>query len=320
MSLVPPAADAPVPDVTPPAATVERYETVDAWLAARRRGIGASEAAAIVGLSPHLSPLDVWAAKVGLAEPAAEAEPMRWGRRLQRPIAEGYAEETGRTVVDPGPYTLLRSTRYPWLCASPDAYVLAPAHGPGLLEIKNIGAWARHRGEWEEEPPLGYQLQLQVQLLVSGWEWGSLAALLGGQALRYHDLVASPRVHELVLERLERFWTRHVLGQTPPEVDGAERTTELLRRLYPRPQAGVVVTLPPEAVEWDATIQSAEAEIARLEDRVREAKNRLRAAIGDAEAGVLPGGVVWRHALQRRPGHTVPPWEGRVLRRTTTRV
>jgi putative phage-type endonuclease len=307
-----------IDQVSPPAATVERYDTEAAWLAARRRGLGASEAAAIVGLSPFLSPMDVWAAKVGLAEPTAERERMRWGKRLQRPIAEGYAEETGRTVVDPGPYTLLRSTTYPWLCASPDAFVIAsgaPGHGPGMLEIKNVSAW--QRDEWDEEPPLGYQVQLQMQMLVSGFTWGSLAALLGGHELRYRDLAASPRVQSMILDALECFWRQYVQAEVPPPVDGSERTTEMLRRLYPRPQAGVVVTLPPDAVEWDATIQAAEAQIRRLDADIREAKNLLRAAIGEAETGVLPGGVVWRHALQRRQGYTVPPWEGRVLVRRT---
>jgi putative phage-type endonuclease len=304
--------------VDPTIATLERYDTEAEWLAARRRGIGASEAAAVLGLSKFLSPMDVWSDKVGLAEPRAELERMKWGKRLQRPIAEGYAEETRRTLIDPGPYTLLRSVRYPWLVASPD-YLLAPTTdrpGRGTLDVKNSSVFMRQ--DWADEPPLVYQIQVQQQLLVTGLTWGVLAALLGGQELVYTDLAVHDGARAWLLEDLDRFW-RLVQAETPPAIlDGSAQTTAALRALFPKPEPGQTVVLPPEALEWDRVIQEGEASIDALEGAVNAAKNQLRAAIGAAEAGVLAGGVLWTHKHQTRKGYTkvVEPWEGRILRRS----
>lgn len=307
--------------VDPTIATVERYDTESDWLAARRRGIGASEAAAVLGLSKFLSPMDVWTDKVGLAEPRAELERMKWGKRLQRPIADGYAEETRRTLIDPGPYTLLRSVRYPWLVASPDYFLMQhdASAGPGTLDVKNSSVFMRQ--DWSEEPPLPYQIQVQQQLLVTGLTWGVLAVLLGGQELMYADLVVHAGARAWLLEDLEKFW-RLVQAEMPPAVlDGSAQTTAALRALFPKPEPGQTVVLPPEALEWDRVVQEGEASIDALEGAVNAAKNQLRAAIGSAEAGLLPGGVLWQHRLETRKGYTktVAPWEGRVLRRRVSK-
>lgn len=302
--------------LVPPAADVEVYATEADWLAARRHGLGASEAAAALGLSPFLSPLDVWADKVGLGEPKEELERLRWGRRLQASIAQGYAEETGRTVLDPGPFVLYRSRQRPWLAATPDAVVVAKTdHATaGILEVKNVSAWTRK--EWEAEAPVIYQIQGQLQMVVSGYAWGAIAALLGGQELRHQDLDANADAQTYLVDQLEIFWTRYVVAGTPPPVDGRERTTDILRALYPRPRPNVLVSLPPAAVAWDERIRDATKALEALESTVNEAKNQLRAAIGDAEGGVLPDGSgVWWHKLVSRKEHTVPASEGRVLRR-----
>ena len=311
----------PVVPVDPAVAAVEVYPTEAEWLAARRTGIGASEVAAVLGLSRFASPASVWLDKCGLAEPEGEVERLRWGKRLQRPIAEGFAAETGRELLDPGPYTLLRSIRYPWLVASPDYF---QAHAglrtvPGVLEIKNASAYAKR--EWQDEAPVPYQLQLHAQCLVSGLAWGTLAALLGGAELVFVDLDARPDIAQWILDDTAAFW-RYVQTETPPpQLDGSEQTTRALRRLYPTGAAGPVVTLPDAAENWDAEILDGEATIAEIEERVNAAKNHIRAAIGDFESGRIPSGHVWTHKLETRKGYTktVEPWTGRVLRRRGAR-
>jgi putative phage-type endonuclease len=68
--------------------------TRDEWLAARRTGIGGSDIAAILGLSPWRTPLDVYRDKVDGAE-QPETEAMRWGRLLEDVIAREYAVRAG---------------------------------------------------------------------------------------------------------------------------------------------------------------------------------------------------------------------------------
>src|SRR5262245_52949583 len=61
-----------------------------AWLEARRKGIGASEIAAVLGISPWESPFSLYWRKVNGwdYEPSSE---MEWGTRLEPVIAEKYA-------------------------------------------------------------------------------------------------------------------------------------------------------------------------------------------------------------------------------------
>ena len=306
--------------VDPAVAVVESYPTEAEWLTARRRFITASEIAAVLGLSRHASAMSVWLDKLGLAEPGPELERLRWGRRLQGPIAAGFRDETGRAVLDPGPFTLLRSVRYPWLAASPDYFTARPdVSTPGVLEVKNASAYAKR--EWADEPPVPYQLQLQTQLLVTGFTWGTLVALIGGAELLVRDLGVHDTAVAVILDETERFW-RGVQTGTPPPADGSDATTAAIRRLYPSTDLGPVVTLPADAGVWDAAIADGELEIERLTEIVNAAKNHLRLAIGNFESGRLPDGTVWAHKLERRKGYTktVEPWEGRVLRRRGPRV
>jgi predicted phage-related endonuclease len=69
------------------------------WHAARRRSIGASEVAAVLGLGAYGSPAEVWAGKVG--ESAFEGnDATRIGTAMERRILDAAAEVLGVPVLD----------------------------------------------------------------------------------------------------------------------------------------------------------------------------------------------------------------------------
>lgn len=71
----------------------------DAWLAARRSGIGGSDIAAICGLSPYQTPYDVWLDKLGQGEEVDPNSPgIYWGTVLEDVVAREYAQRTGAKV------------------------------------------------------------------------------------------------------------------------------------------------------------------------------------------------------------------------------
>ena len=301
--------------------SVEVYPDETSWLAARRRGIGASEVPAVLGVSRYQSPMAVWSVKVGLDDGPGDLPALRWGKRLQRPIADGYIEETGRALIDPGPWTLFRSVPYPWLVATPDYLIRRPATGdPGLLEIKNASAYTR--AEWALRGTARPVWHSNPSAIVGvGVHVGGDRRVLGGSELVYRDFVPHPGVAEWILEDVAAFW-RLVQSEIPPRpLDGSEATTRALRRLYPTATPGAVVVLPREAMAWDEYIVAGERQIKTLTDTVEAARNELRAALGDAESGTLADGVMWTHKTETRKGYTkvVEPWSGRVLRRRVAR-
>ena len=75
------------------------------WLKVRKQGIGASDAAAAVGLNPYQSPLELWMIKTGrdgllpAPNPDDIHTPLYWGNLLEPKVAEAYAKATGNKKV-----------------------------------------------------------------------------------------------------------------------------------------------------------------------------------------------------------------------------
>jgi putative phage-type endonuclease len=284
------------------------------WLEERRKGIGASESPVLYGpdVTPWGSRFGLWAEKTGQVPPQpVVSDAAKWGRHLEEPIAEAYAEETGRKIIDPGRNTLLRSRTLPFLQATLDRVIEGDGRGLGVLEIKNVGA---HKlDEWVEAPPLRYQVQLQHQLAVSGARWGALAALVGGQKLIRFDVERDEAFIEAHIALCAEFWSQ-VQSRTPPPVDGTEITKAVLARLHPRDN-GEVVSLPARFVEVDVELQRIKEQAAKLEARERELRNELTAAIGPASFATLPNGVTYTCKVVEKKGHEVKPTSFRQLRR-----
>lgn len=80
-----------------------RIERAD-WLEVRKRGIGGSDAAAAVGLSPYKSQLELWLEKTGRdaelpkPDPDDSTEPVYWGTLLEPIVAAAYTKQTGNRV------------------------------------------------------------------------------------------------------------------------------------------------------------------------------------------------------------------------------
>lgn len=285
--------------------------TRDTWRQARRTGIGSTDAVAILGLSPYRTAYQVWADKRGLLpEEEIDSEPAYWGRRLQETILDAYRERSGRDAVPWSDTELVRHRTNPWLLCTPDG--LQTVDGvDGLVEIKTAAAWKF--GDWKDEPPLAYQVQLQHALMVTGYPHGTLVVLLGGQRMLWFDCDRNVQFQAALLERLHAFWG-HVQSGEPPPVDNTVATAKVLAKLHPK-DSGDVVTLPQEAAAWDIGLTEAKARVKELEAVVRSCENRLKAAIGDATYGVLPSGEAYSWRTLHRSGYTVEDCDYRMLRR-----
>lgn len=307
----------------------ERQRQRDAWLEERRTGIGASDAAIILGISKWKSPLQLFAEKAGLADiPEDEKDYLSWGHRLEPVIAGAYQDETDRLTLDPGDFAIERSADVPFMLATIDRFIVGwpmdrprPEYAPegssagparGVLELKTANAFRRE--EWKDEPPLAYQIQLQHQLAVTGLQWGSIAVLIGGQQFLWTDIARNQPFIDALIAAEERFW-RRVQTKEAPEPDSSQSATKILHALYPR-ELHDATDLPIEAVEWDRD-RTLAMEIIRTQEAVkRETENRIKAAMGDHAVGILPSGARYTWKSSTRAGYTVAPTSVRTLRRT----
>lgn len=296
-------------------AIVDEAQERAAWLERRSEGIGGSDAAVIHGASRWKSPFQLWAEKVGLAERSTEeTEYQRWGRLLEPVVAQEYARLTGRKVIDLGRYSIQRHAALPFLLCTHDYLVEAPdKSGRAPLSIKTAAPWKAD--EWEAgEAPIEYEVQLQHEIDIASSTWGSFAVLIWGKGVQWFDVGRNQRFIDAHHDLCADFWRRVENGEAP-EPDGSEQTTKTLGLLYPEHAEGKIVSLPDEALSWDREIESLGEEIEALEKRDTELRNRIRAAMGDAEFGTLPTGDTWTWKTQHRDGYVVKPTSFRVLRK-----
>jgi putative phage-type endonuclease len=130
------------------------------WHIWRRQGIGASEAAAILGLSPWVTPLQLWARKTGREPDEADNFAMSRGRRLESVIRQLYEARVGWTAQA----ICVGHDRLPWMRASLDG--LDP-WGEIIAEFKAPNHVA-HAEALRGEVPVYYQPQVYHQLEVTG--------------------------------------------------------------------------------------------------------------------------------------------------------
>lgn len=281
------------------------------WLAERRTCIGASDSPSILG-EGYTSALDIWCHKTGLIPDDTETtDSLEIGLALQPAIAEIARHKTG-LQIDEANFEVVRHPEYPWLGASLDGVALCPVRGPGVAELKNVGSY--NAADWKEPGgPLAFQIQVQHQLMVTGYDWGLLFALIGGNKPVWHIVTRNEPFIGALKNTLTEFWAR-VLAKEPPPPDESESARKALAALYPF-DSGETVELPAEAVDWDQRLATVKEQLSALGEEKAQLENNLRAAIKDATFAVLPNGGGYSLKAQKRAAYAVEEAEFRVLRR-----
>lgn len=274
------------------------------WHAERAKGIGASEAAALVGEHPYgLTALQLWMRKRGeLGDTAAETEAMEAGKFAELMSAPWYAKRTGRHVITPQEFyghprafaVIVRHPTLPLQCTPDRIAGLSADDGPrgtnpGSLQLKNADRWALEF--WENDagttPPLAVQVQLQVELLCCGFSWGAIAAVIGGNRLRYADV----QRHDGFLAKLSalavEFWSS-LSGDVAPKATAQD--LEPLKRMFPRSVEGLSKELErPELLLELARHRALE----KLHgDQADEYEAALKQELGPAETATIQGAKV----------------------------
>jgi putative phage-type endonuclease len=271
---------------------VERmvYRTREEWLAARMHGVGGSDAAAVLGVSEWRSRYQLYLEKRRELERAdVQSEAARWGLLHERTIAAEYERITGRALFDLGDFAICRPVDRPFMFATHDRIIDAvDGRGPGILSIKTTDKSQGHKWLGDTPAPLDYQIQLQHELSVSGFRWGSFAVLIGGNSFRWLDVERNDSFIAYLVEECYRFASDVEHGRRPV-VDASELTSAAIGRLYPRDD-GNTVYLPDDAIDWHREREEAMAVIKAAEDRKRLAENRIKEALGAATFGVVAGG------------------------------
>ena len=268
------------------------------WLAHRRTGIGGSDAAALLGLHPYKTALDVYLDKVGLRPEEEAGEAAYWGTVLEPVVAQRFGELYPYAVTNPA--EMWRHATHPFLLANVDRVLTDPANperGPGILECKTASAFLAKAWSADHAPD-HYLVQVQHYLAVTGFQWAYLAVLIGGQRFLAVEVPRDDVFIEQLVAAEAAFWD-HVQRRDPPPLDGSDAASRLVKHLYPTAQ-DVTVLLPPEATaQVEAWIAAKEREKQAKQD-AQAAQTLLQGWMGVAAHGVAgPYRLKWTNRTRR---------------------
>jgi putative phage-type endonuclease len=272
----------------------------------RKKFIGSSDSAAILGICPFKSPVDVYMDKLGLVENKLnESDAIQIGNELEGAVLNWFAKKQG--------FKLLLNQRQVHangiMAANFDA--LVDGDPTQALEAKThavVSNWISD--EWGEvetdQVPERIAIQCQHQMAViptiqTVW----VPVLLGGVGLRHYKVNRNPELIAHLEEVNVHFWKEYVEKHIPPE--GYQASLESLKSLKRVPNK--VVTVPDMIVEeW----LEAKANVSAAEKIKKEKEKNLLSLFEDAEAAKCGLGDITYYEINRK-GFTVEPTSYRQL-------
>ena len=232
------------------ALSVPYPETYEQWLEIRRHGIGGSDVAAVLGLNPWRTPVQVWQDKTGQGEKQPESPSMYWGKQLEDLVAKEFQRRMGMKVQRVN--RVIREGENGWMVANIDRAIVNPAirgnvrvlddetkiqenegrriTTDAILECKTAHSFTSQ--EWgdtqeyeilkkelvtEHKIPVFYETQVQWYMAITGVAVCYLAVLIGGNDFRVYLIRRNDEVINVLKEKCWEFWLNCVLANKAPE-------------------------------------------------------------------------------------------------------
>ncbi len=292
------------------------------WLKLRTKDITSTDVAALFGISPYTTLFELWHRKKdGLVVDFEENERMKWGTRLQDAIAAGIAEDNGWEVRRMDEYirgSALRVGSSFDFCIEEGMSIVGSevVNGKnipvskliekGLLEIKNVDS-LQFKQKWIEnengslEAPLHIEIQVQHQLLVSGYSFAYIGALVGGNNLTLLKRERNENVIDGIKQKVSAFW-KSIDENKPPEPDFASDSS-FINELYGYSEPGKFIDETDNAIILEKARRYKEfADQEKVAVKNKKAiKAELLTMIGDAEK--VEGGLFSISAGTVGPAH-----------------
>lgn len=268
----------------------------ETWLDYRRKGIGGSDAAAVIGVSPYKTARDVYYEKLG-RQPDYKDDSgwvaMEVGKRLEDLVAAIFARKTGFRVWQEK--VMYQHPLFPFMLADIDYFFETPNGVVGILECKTANIHAKDK--WDDDAvPYHYELQCRHYMAVKNMDIAYCACLFGNSEndFVYRCIERDLDTEEDLIMQEEAFWVDNVEGQVEPVLSGSgDLVLESLKR-YQSQRTGLDQILIEsgygDALEEIYRMKSEKAIIdsdsRKLEQRIKNAYARFAEMLGNATKGL----------------------------------
>lgn len=272
------------------------------WLESRKKYLGASDVAAVLGRSRFRTKTEVYMEKVGLSAGSEETEGMRNGRRIQPVTIEIYEERTGNKVEQDPPTVF--DKRFPWLGANLDGMVVGQ---PIPVEAK-AGTPYYKRTDWGDDGsdliPEEYLIQCQTQMLLTQTRVSHVPVFFDIHTVKIYIVPFSEGIANAIVDLTKPFWYENVVKQIPPPIVGDEASRKLLAAMFPYASEQEWEPTGNELEELRDLLDSriiALREQSDADSKVLEIDNRIKQMMGDKSKFVGLGySITWSNVAGRK--------------------
>lgn len=203
-----------------------QFDSMEEWLV-NRKGIGGSDASAILGLNPYKTNQELWMEKKGQMSPVdiSGKSYVKYGNDAEPLLRALFALDYPEYKVEYYDNNMIINKKYPWAHASLDGELTDPDGRRGILEIKTTNILQSMQWEkWDNRIPDNYYIQVLHYLLVTEYDF----VVLKAQLKRVRDgevRLTTKHYHiereevlsdiKMLKEEEEAFWYSLQSGQEP---------------------------------------------------------------------------------------------------------
>ena len=256
------------------------------FLLDRKKGIGGSDCASILGVSPYRTALEVYHDKtrpeLALDEPT---EDMQRGVRVEKYILQEYAERSEvqlntniPTIVD---------KQYPFMRANIDAKVI---DANVIVEVKSTKAPI---SSWENGIPEYYKAQVAYYAMLADAERVDVPVLFSGWKYTCFTYWRDESYEANIKQAVIDFWQNHIVKAVPPKPTSLEE----LKAAYPMLAEEKTIKADNDIRQKVYQLQEAQEQRKSLEKQEKVLKTQIQGYMGDA--GLLDAGFC-KLALKER--------------------
>lgn len=280
----------------------------DEWLALRQSGIGGSDIAAILGVSPYATAYDVYQSKTQPLNADEMSEFAYWGTVLEDTVAREFAKRSGLKVQNVN--FMMRHPVHTFAVANIDRAIVnrdiagnvrykdGKLTTDQIVEIKTASEYVGKNwgDEDSDEVPDQYQCQAQWYMGVTGTQVCHMAVLIGGNKYRQYKIERNQDLIDVLFETASDFWHNNVLAGVEPDAT----TLQNAKDKYPRhdPDTTLDVELDSEAAKAFEHYESLKAQEKELKTAITAAQTDLICQIQNNETLAIDGEVVATYKTQ----------------------
>ena len=268
----------------------------------RRHYIGSSDCAALLGLDPWKTPIDVWFAKVYETEDIRDTRAMERGSYLEEGLLRWAAHRLGQVKITRNQFRVADNGIF---ACHLDAIIRTKKgeHAREAIEARTTSLVDEWGEEVTDQIPGYVRVQCQEQMMCDPHiERIHVAVLMPGPKsidMKMYLVERDDKVIGMIEQHGLEFWNSHVLTRIPPETTSVP-DMRILKAIKREPE---------KLVEIDEKLVASWQTACEYRLNAEKSENGFKAlviaALGDAEGALLPDGSLItfmeeaRHTRQR---------------------